>query len=362
MLTQTQGIPTAISHLVFSEVALCLVALALYSGAMSKMVDFIERKTGALFWGFLSFAFLALPLFLGKPVGGTFSWLVGNSVQPSELVFKVSFAIFLAKFLTNREFEITPEGQDPRWLLMPLGVLIFLTTVFFFVPLVLLQREFGTALMISITLIVVMTVATGRWIFLAAGVVTMVLAISLAVLVSHRVEERIVGGFLNWREYAFREYFEGSGNWPGYQVFKSLAAVDSAAIWGTGLCKGITRVSHATTDYIAIPIMEEFGIIGLLILLASFLLFIKETFSGPLKKDFVGFLLICLPFGILCQAFYNLSGVLAMVAFTGIPIPFVSNGGSAILSNYLLVGVLSAALQMRRDLHLAETDPWGGYR
>ena len=356
-LLQTQSISTAISHLLFSGGALCIVVLALYSGLLGKGVDFIERRTGTLFWGSLSFILLALPRFLGKPVGGTLSWLVDRSVQPSELVFKVSFAIFLAKFLANSTLELTGESPNSRRLLKPLGILVLLTGIFFFIPLVLMQREFGTALMIGITLIVDMTVATGRWILLAVGVVTMALAISSAVLVSHRVEERIVGGYLNWREYAFREYVEGSGNWPGYQVFKSLAAVDSAAIWGTGLCKGSPGVPHATTDYIAVPIMEELGIIGLLILLAGFLIFVKVSISSPLEKDFIGFLLVCLPIGILCQAFYNLSGVLAMVAFTGIPIPFISNGGSAVLSNYLLVGILSAALQKRQDRLFAIRDP-----
>lgn len=344
----TDGIPTALSHFIFSIVAISGVSFLLFSGNIGKVIDVIEKRTGTLFWGFVSSFFLIIPYAIGNPVGGTLSWLSYRSIQPSEFVFKISFIIFLAKFFSNRSLDFSDKMNPTSKLLKIAGSLIILAGAFFFVPLVFLQKEFGTALMIGLTLIIMLTVSTGRWYFLAFGIVTIVVAMSCAVLMSDRIEERIVGGYLMWQEYAFKEYFEGSENWPGNQSFKALSAVNNSGIWGTGLVKGMPRLAHVTNDYISVPIMEELGIIGLIVLIAGYLLFVKETCRFPIMPDFKGYLLVGMPLTILCQAFYNLSGVLGLFAFTGIPLPFVSNGGSATISNYLTVGIISALLDRIR--------------
>lgn len=344
------GIPVVLNHMTFSIMGLILVSLLLFSGRIRRSIDWIDQKTGSMAWGIASMFFLMLPwvmkkMHLASSVGGTSSWILNtNSGQVSEFVYKILFVIFMAKFLSSRAFDLN-YYNDQRNVMKIILLLVGLTGVFFFFPIVCLQRELGTSLLIAFTFITMVYIATGRLYFLVIGFLLIALAMAVGTIVSTHVEERIVGGWLNWKDYAFKQYSGGSGNWPGFQLFHALSAVRGSNIWGTGLTQGFPKIPHITNDFIFVPVAEELGILGVVLVMAVFILFVKVWIAVGFQPSFRGFLTSGLPLTLLFQAFYNLTAVLGKMPLTGIPVPFLSNGGSSIIASFIIVAFMTELIR-----------------
>lgn len=258
---------------------------------------------------------------------GAHRWLKfqGFSAQPSELA-KLALAIFLAYFLEKRAGE---EGEFWRTF-VPCGVVTGLLAA-----LVVVEPDFGTALMLALIFTVVIFTAGARLLHLAmAAAPALLVAIGLLVFVPWRLKRLIT--FLDpWADP------QGSG----FQVVQSLIAIGSGGPNGLGFSQGKQKMlflPFAHSDFIFAVVGEELGLVGTLAVVAMFALFLwRGVRTALLAPDRFGMLLsLGIVTSIVAQALFNMSVVLSMVPTKGIPLPFISYGGSSLVPTLAAVGIL----------------------
>ncbi len=265
--------------------------------------------------------------------------------QPSEL-FKVCIVIFFAAYLSENR-DVLAEGgwKLGRLRLPPLRQLgPILTMIGVGLILFLLVKEMGLALLVYGTFLCMIYLGTGKLGYvipiLGAAVVLGFVGYSLLGYVQKRFE--VVGiDVVNWDKHANDVY-----NTPGgaYQVVQGLISVATGGIFGTGFGMGHTGVYVPvdSTDMVLTAFAEEFGLVGLFGIIGLYLLIIYRGFRiaiealDPFSKLLAAGLTSI--FGI--QALIISAGNLKLMPLTGIPLPFLSYGGSSIIGNFIIVGIL----------------------
>ncbi|MGH9908936.1 MAG: FtsW/RodA/SpoVE family cell cycle protein, partial [Pyrinomonadaceae bacterium] len=247
------------------------------------------------------------------------------SIQPSELA-KVSLVIFLAYFLEKRAGE---EGRFWTTFMPCASVTAILAA------LVVVEPDLGTAMMLAMIFAVVVFTAGARLKHLGFAAAPALIAIAgLLIFVPFR--SRRLMTFLNpWADP------QGSG----FQVVQSLIAVGSGGPNGLGFAQGKQKMlflPFAHSDFIFAVVSEELGLIGALAVLAVFALFLwRGLRTSLLAPDRFGMLLsLGLVTAIVTQALFNISVVLSLVPTKGIPLPFISYGGSSLVPTLAAVGIL----------------------
>ncbi len=285
----------------------------------------------------ISIFFLVMTIIFGAEAGGARSWLALGSFrfQPSEFA-KILMVIFLAGYLDENK-EILKQGTKklghfyvPDWpYLGPLLVACGLAML-----LLVFQRDLGMALLFYIVFLLMVYVATGRLSFLMLG---LFLFIAGAFVMYHsfpHVQERI-DIFLNpWAK-------ADSG---GYQIIQSLFALASGGIFGLGLGSGFPELIPAVhTDFIFSLIGEELGLLGTLSVIGIYFVLVWRGLSLALNTPDVFGSLLAFGFSSLLamQALIIVGGVTKIIPLTGIPLPFLSYGGSSFISNCFLIGMLA---------------------
>ena len=294
----------------------------------AMQVDYKHLKNRRVVYGLLVVTTIMLLAVFGFPAtNGAYRWikLPKFSIQPSELA-KPTLVIFLAYFLERRAGE---EGQ-------------FWTT---FIPcaivtcalagLIVIEPDLGTAMMLGVIFVVVIYTAGARLKHLA-----MVAAPALLV----------VGGLLIFVPFRVRRLITFLDPWAdpqgsGFQVVQSLIAVGSGGPNGLGFAQGKQKMlflPFAHSDFIYAVVGEELGLVGALAVIAVFALFLwRGIRTSLLAPDRFGMLLaLGLVTAIVMQALFNISVVLSMVPTKGIPLPFISYGGSSLVLTLAAVGVL----------------------
>ncbi|OPY70123.1 MAG: Lipid II flippase FtsW [Syntrophorhabdaceae bacterium PtaU1.Bin034] len=347
-LLMTKETPTALNQFVFSAVSIITVSSLFLSGWLEKAIDWAEKHTSYLFWGALSFGLLVLPLFFGARIGRTSSWVVSNSIQTSEFVLKGSFAVFIVKYLSGKPMlmlRVYPAKEVMKVILS----CVCITFLFFIFPLVFLQRELGTTLLLGISLVVMLTFATRKLSLFFIGIGLIASTIAIAACIHEHTAERIIGTYLEWRDYAFTPYHEGGRYWAGWQTFLARAAFKGSSLWGVGLASGYPGIiPQVSTDMISVALVEQAGVIALALVLFVYMLFMAPVLDSSMEPDFRGTLLVGMIVVLITQAFYNLSAAMNILPSTGIPLPFLSNGGSSIVSNWLIVGVMMSLIDNKK--------------
>lgn len=340
-------VPVVLKQEVYSAIALLGVAAGTATGFFEKTMQYLERSSSGkdtLLWGLLAITLLMLPKLLGLSAVGA----QDKSFQPSEFAFKIVFLVFIAKYYESKAHELLLRHYPLKEVVKLVLFISFGVGIFFFTPILLFQREFGTVLLIGLTFIILTTYVTGRFSFFLAGLILIAAFIALGVQVSSHVEKRLVAAWLDWREYAFKPY--GGGKlYPGFQLFQAIAAIRLSP-WGVGIGQGIlkytntdkTIVPKAISDFVAIPIAAEHGIIALLVMGIGYLLLLHKALPKYKTLRFRTILGPGISIALMTQGLYNLSSVLALAPGTGIPLPFLSYGGSAVLANFILIGLLLA--------------------
>jgi cell division protein FtsW len=273
---------------------------------------------------------LCVVVFFMPETRGTHRWIVlpGLSFQPSEMA-KLGLVAFLAYFLDKRRGRIN-EVQT----LVPIGVIV--ATI---AGLIVLQNDLGTALALLATTAILLYVAglKMKWIglsALAALPVGYVAFYFLVFLVPYRWD-RILA---YWNPEAYP-------NDKGYQILQSLTAVGTGGFHGLGYMEGKQKLFYlpdAHTDFIFAVIGEEFGLIGTILVLTMFGLFLWRGLrvSSRAPDAFGFYLALGITVTICVQAFLNMSVVLGLVPNKGIPLPFLSYGGSSFVVMLTAVGIL----------------------
>jgi cell division protein FtsW len=306
------------------------VWVAIGFGVMLLMMQFNYQllKNRRLVYGLLFVCTIALlSVFAFSPVNGAHRWLKfpGFSLQPSEMS-KLALIIFLAYFLEKRAGE---EGDFWRTFL-PCGVVTA-----WLAALVVIEPDFGTAMMLVLIFAVMIYTAGARVAHLAmAAAPALVVAAGLLIFVPWRLKRLIT--FLDpWADQ------QGAG----FQVVQSLIAIGSGGANGLGFAQGKQKMlflPFAHSDFIFAVIGEELGLVGAIGVVAAFALFLwRGLRTALLAPDRFGMLLsLGIVAGIVTQALFNISVVLSLVPTKGIPLPFISYGGSSLLPTLAAVGIL----------------------
>ncbi|HKP47346.1 MAG TPA: putative lipid II flippase FtsW [Pyrinomonadaceae bacterium] len=270
---------------------------------------------------------MLLAVFAFPRINGAHRWIrfSGLSIQPSELS-KLVLAIFLAYFLEKHAGE-----EQSFWrTFVPCAFLTGLLAV-----LVVAEPDLGTALMLAVIFGVLIYTAGARLLHLGLVAAPALVGVTgLLIFVPFRMRRMIM--FLDpWADP------RGSG----FQVVQSLIAIGSGGPNGLGFAQGKQKMMFlpfAHSDFIFAVIGEELGLIGTLTILLIFGLFLwRGIRTSLMAPDRFGMLLsLGLVTGIVAQALFNISVVLSLVPTNGIPLPFISYGGSSLVPTLAAVGIL----------------------
>jgi cell division protein FtsW (lipid II flippase) len=284
----------------------------------------------------LGLGMLIVTAVFGREVNGARLWLgVGPlQFQPSELM-KLLLVIFMAAYLEERR-EILARA-DYRWATLKLSPWPYLVPLFLLWGLSLLlllwQKDLGaTVLMLGIAL-AMMYVATGRKTFVGAGV----LLLAVNVLVTYKLF-----GYVHQRIDVWLHPWELASG-PSYQIIQALYAVSNGGASGAGLGRGHPGlIPFASTDFVFAATAEQIGFAGTLAVLAIYLTLVLKSLHIGLSQPAAFSQLL----GVGCamvlglQCLVIVAGNLALIPLTGITLPFVSYGGSSLVVNFLLLGLL----------------------
>ncbi|HET9215258.1 MAG TPA: putative lipid II flippase FtsW [Gaiellaceae bacterium] len=273
-----------------------------------------------------SFAFLVAVLVVGTPVNGARRWLALGpfTLQPSELA-KLALALWIAALLARR-----PAPQSLGELLRPIGVVV--GTAF---ALVLVEPDLGTAIAIAIMVAAVLAVAGTRLSTLAGGAAIGFFLVAAAIWLEPYRRDRLLAFLDPWQDP------EGTG----FQSVQAMLALGSGGFFGTGLGESVQKVYYlpeASTDMIFAIVGEELGLVGAFAVIAAFVVFGYAGFNVALGcREPFGKLLAAGLTALVCgQAAVNVSAVMGLAPLTGIPLPFVSYGGSSLIVGLASVGIL----------------------
>lgn len=303
------------------------IGLVLMFAAMSMRYWKLEKYATALL--LLSIIGLALVLVpgIGVVVNGARRWIrIGPiQVQPSEFA-KLGLIVYMAAFLSEKGRDIRDLKTGLLPALIPLIPIGFLTME---------EPDMGTALVMTgvVVVMIYMSGAKSRHVgaIIAGGIL---LATIYAFSADYR-RARVLS-FIN----PFDDYY-GSG----YQVCQSLIALGSGGIFGVGICEGREKLFYLPaehTDFILAVLGEEMGLIGTLAMASLFLWFAARGFSIAYRtrEQFGKLLAGGITALVAGQALLNMCVVTSSVPATGVPLPFISYGGSSLALNLLSVGVL----------------------
>jgi cell division protein FtsW len=307
---------------------------ALYAGAgllaflVSSRLDYSVYRKITYPLLILSVVLLAAVLKLGPAINGAVRWfrLGPLSFQPSELA-KFALALYLAVLLARKAEKVRDFSMGFLPPLLMTGI---------FLGLLLKQPDLGTAVIMGITALGLLFVAGTRTSY-----------ILLSVLVAAPVGWKVFITGESWRMkrlLAFLYPWQYRRN-TGYQLYESLISVGSGGVWGQGLGQGHQKLfflPEAHTDFILAVVGEELGLLGVLAVLICFSVLVWRGLRASWRaRDPYG---CYLAFGISClfglQTVVNMCVVLGLLPTKGLPLPFVSYGGTALVMSLFMAGVL----------------------
>jgi cell division protein FtsW len=306
-------------------------------------VDYRNYRQPTFIWTGVGVVGLSLVAVLfGPPVNGASRWLgVGPlGVQPSELA-KIVVIIFIAALLERRMDQV----PDSPAALMPVGIVLAGV-----VGLILAEPDLGTAVSVLMIAAVMVFAAGINYRYVLTLILLGVPALYLLVA-STPYRWRRVKSFLN-------PWADPLGD--GYQMVQSMIAVGTGGVFGRGLMGGVQKLfflPEPHNDFIYSVIAEELGLIGATIVLACFCVIAWRGMRTAMRAPdrFGAFLAIGLTTMVAFQAFFNISVVLGLVPPKGIPLPFVSYGGSSLLINLIGMGMLLNVSQHASSAHVVTT-------
>ena len=264
---------------------------------------------------------------LGIVRNGSRSWFgIGSfSIQPSEFS-KLGLIIFASKYLSksNKFLKDYKKGVFP--------ILFILILVF---GLIMLEPDFGTGMIIVITIIAILFIAGAEMkFFIGLFILGIIGIIGLVVIAPYRMDR--ITSFIN-------PWSDPLGT--GFQIIQSLYAIGPGGLFGVGYLNSRQKsfyLPEPQTDFIFSIIAEEFGILGTLVILTLFGIILIRGIKIAIKQEelFPKYLSFGLIFQLIVQVIMNLSVVIGLIPVTGVTLPFMSYGGSSLLTSLVGIGIL----------------------
>ena len=324
-------------HLAERQVIWSLVGVLFLVATLLVVRDHRELSRFSYLLGLLGLVLLALPLVWPQPPDAEariWIWLGPFSIQPGEFS-KILLLIFFAQLLAQKRSLFTVAGytlwgmtfprlRDLAPILMVWAIAILIMAV---------SNDFGPALLLFATVLGMVYFATGRTSWLVIGMGLVAIGGFAVYQISDKIQDRVEN---------FLDPIANIDN-TGYQASQALFGLSWGGVTGTGLGFGHPEmVPVAHSDYILAAIGEELGLAGLAAVLVIFAIFITRGFRIALAvRDTYGKLVASgLALTIAVQVFVVTGGVSGLMPMTGLTTPFISAGGSAVMANYILLGLL----------------------
>lgn len=262
---------------------------------------------------------------IGTVRNGSRSWFgIGSlGIQPSEFA-KLGIIIFTSKYLTNNKMKDIKTSVLP---ILSIVLLIF--------GLIMLQPDFGTGIIIVMTIIVLLYISGVKMnFFIKLGILGLIGIITLIIMAPYRLK-RIISFINPWADPL------GSG----FQIIQSLYAIGPSGLLGAGLGNSVQKhfyLPEPQTDFIFSIISEELGFMGVIIVTTLFITIIYRGLKTSMKQvdNFAKYLSFGLTFSLAFQAILNLMVVVGLIPVTGVTLPFLSYGGSSLLVSMINIGIL----------------------
>lgn len=293
-------------------------------------LSFWERISGYLLLASMFLLILVLIPGIGRTVNGSTRWLSFGiaTLQVSEFA-KFAMVIYSAGYLLRRQDEVRASIKG---FIKPLILLSIISS------LLLLEPDFGAIVVMTLTLLGMMYLAGARlWQFIILLLLVGATLGMLAIISPYRLMR--LTSFLN----PWAKPFDS-----GYQLVQALIAFGRGGLFGVGLGNSIQKLFYlpeAHTDFLFAVLAEEFGVFGQIIVLGLFAFFLARTFylgrmAGKIKDWFASYLSYGMGLLIGLQAIINVGVNMGLLPTKGLTLPFMSYGGSSILFNCIIVGVL----------------------
>jgi len=295
---------------------------------LTSKIDYRFYQNSWVVYGLLAVTVvLLLSVFGFAPTNGARRWIrfLGFSFQPSEIA-KIALPVFLAYFLTKNEESV----GDLKETVLPCALVFG-----FLAALVLVEPDLGTTIVLGAIFVAVYFAAGAKILHLAVvGLGLFLIGVGALVFAPWRME----------RLMAFVDPFKYADD-AGYQVVQGLYAIGSGGILGEGFAKGQQKLFYLPypfSDFIFAVVGEELGLVGTLAIVVAFsLLLWRGARAATCAPDRFGQLLgMGIITGIVVQALFNISVVISILPAKGIPLPFISYGGSSIVVTLFAVGIL----------------------
>lgn len=264
-----------------------------------------------------------LTLIFGTKIKGATNWIrIGNySFQPAEMI-KLVFVFFLASYYVNKDRRLNKYA--------------FLGIVYAHMAFLFVQRDLGTAMLFFLVFMTIFYIyeEDRKLIYynlLGAGVTAF-----FSFLAVNHVRIRVETWIDPWR------FIDNKG----YQITQSLFAIGTGGFFGTGVGLGHPEfIPEVHTDFIFSAICEEMGIFGGIAVIMLFLILVYRGFKIALNQQNQFFRIVALGITAMLgfQAFIIMGGVMKLIPLTGVTLPFVSYGGSSLLSSFAALGILQVA-------------------
>jgi cell division protein FtsW len=314
------------TYFLYKQIVWAVMGLILL--LVARRVDYGHYRRPAMIWSLLGVTIvLLIAALMSDKVNGTHRWVSFRvmSVQPSELA-KLAAILFTAALLERRMHRV----NDVIYAIAPIAMVTVGLA-----GLIVIGSDLGTAAVL-IAIVGTMLFAAGlsyRYLF---GSMLLLLPVVMVLIVTADYRLRRILSFLDPWKYELGD---------GFQIIQSLLAIGSGGVFGKGLMAGVQKLYYIPephTDFIYAVIAEEFGLIGTTLTLACFVLIawrgLRVSLLAP--DRFGALLALGVTLMIVLQAFVNISVVTAIAPTKGIPLPFVSNGGSSLLINMIAMGIL----------------------
>ena len=283
----------------------------------------------------MALAFIGLSLvFFFQKVNNTSRWirLGGMSIQPSEFA-KIALVLYLAMMLSRQETDV----NNLR------GVGLILLPVAFMEGLILKEPDFGNFVLIGVITLVMLFLAGLRLRYFALFFLILVPLLVLLIRINPMRQERI-RSFLNPESYAATQ---------GFQATQSTYAIGSGGLFGQGIGNSTQKLfflPYAYSDFIFAIIAEELGFFGALAVIALFALYYLRGMVIARQSDnpHTYLLVTGLVFLIVFQSMMNISVAVGLFPTKGIPLPFISSGGTSLLASLMITGIILNVSRQRK--------------
>ena len=264
---------------------------------------------------------------IGSIRNGSRSWFgIGSfGIQPSEFA-KIGLIILTSKYLSKSNKFVKNVKK---------GVIPILSVLFLVFGLIMLQPDFGTGMIIVVSILAMLFIAgVNIKFFVGLGLFGVIGIVILIVIAPYRMD-RITSFIDPWSDPLG----------TGFQIIQSLYAIGPGGLLGMGFLKSRQKqfyLPEPQTDFIFSIISEEFGILGVVIVSSLFILILSFGIKIALntKDDFAKLLSFGLIFQMLIQAVMNLMVVIGLIPVTGVTLPFLSYGGSSLLVSMCSIGII----------------------